>query len=119
MCPLVVHCWADLQSVHGFRCYNNIVPNVKCQRVLVFTLCLVLCCCRELIDVMMSSDGRKLCFDGQELVQALIMHFDYDEKQGPALLHCGVVQHTGGSRNVVWGHLRAEGTEPRRRKRRE
>jgi len=20
-CPLVVHCWADLQSVHGFRCY--------------------------------------------------------------------------------------------------
>jgi len=67
----------------------------------------------------MSSDGRKLCFDGQELVQALIMHFDYDEKQGPALLHCGVVQHTGGSRNVVWGHLRAEGTEPRRRKRRE
>jgi len=23
-CPLVVHCWADLQSVHGFRCYDNI-----------------------------------------------------------------------------------------------
>ena len=22
-CPLVVHCWADLQSVHGFRCYDN------------------------------------------------------------------------------------------------
>jgi len=21
-CPLVVHCWADLQSVHGFRCYD-------------------------------------------------------------------------------------------------
>jgi len=23
-CPLVVCCWADLQSVHGFRCYDNI-----------------------------------------------------------------------------------------------
>jgi len=23
-CPIVVHYWADLQSVHGFRCYDNI-----------------------------------------------------------------------------------------------
>ena len=22
-CPLVVHYWADLQSVHGLRCYGN------------------------------------------------------------------------------------------------
>ena len=22
-CPLVVHYWADLQSVHGFRCYDK------------------------------------------------------------------------------------------------
>ena len=38
-CPLVVHCSADLPSVHGFRCYDNmhvhIAPNAKCQRVLV------------------------------------------------------------------------------------
>ena len=40
-CPLVVHCWADLQSVHAFRCYENIVLNAKCQRVLVVALCLV------------------------------------------------------------------------------
>jgi len=39
--PLVVHCWADLQSVHGFRCYDSIAPNTKCQRVLVLALCLV------------------------------------------------------------------------------
>jgi len=39
--PLVVHYWADLQLVHGFRCYDNIAPNAKCQRVLVLTLCLV------------------------------------------------------------------------------
>jgi len=41
VCPLVVHCWADLQSVHRFRCYDNIVPNAKCHRVLVLALCLV------------------------------------------------------------------------------
>jgi len=37
-CPLVVHYWADLQSVHGFRCYDNIAPNAECQRVLVLAL---------------------------------------------------------------------------------
>ena len=40
-CPLVVHYWADLQSVHGFRCYGNIAPNAKYQRVLVLALRLV------------------------------------------------------------------------------
>ena len=38
---LVVHCWVDLQSVDGFRCYDNVAPNAKCQRVLVLALCLV------------------------------------------------------------------------------
>jgi len=33
--PLVVHYWADLQSVHGFHFYDNIAANAKCQRVLV------------------------------------------------------------------------------------
>jgi len=23
--------WVDLQSVHRFRCYDNIAPNAKCQ----------------------------------------------------------------------------------------
>ena len=31
--PIVVHYLADLQSVHGFRCYGNIAPNAKCHRV--------------------------------------------------------------------------------------
>jgi len=39
--PPVVHYLADLQSLHGFRCYDNIAPNAKCQRVLVLALCLV------------------------------------------------------------------------------
>ena len=39
--PLVVHCWADLQLVQGFHCYDSITPNAKCHRVLVLTLCLV------------------------------------------------------------------------------
>jgi len=34
--------WADLQSVHGFRYYDNIAPNAKFQRVLVLTQCLVM-----------------------------------------------------------------------------
>ena len=48
-CPLVVHYWADLQSVDGFRCYDNIALNAKCHRVLVLALCLanvVLVCIR-------------------------------------------------------------------------
>jgi len=40
-CPLVVHFWADLQSVHRFRCYDNIAPNATRQRVLVLAVCLV------------------------------------------------------------------------------
>jgi len=27
-CPLVVHCWADLQSGHGLRCYGNITRTL-------------------------------------------------------------------------------------------
>ena len=40
-CPLRVQYWADLQSVHGFRCYDSIAPNAKCQRVLILAPCLV------------------------------------------------------------------------------
>jgi len=39
--PLVVHYWADLQSLHGFHCCDNMAPNAKCQRVLMLALCLV------------------------------------------------------------------------------
>jgi len=42
MCPPVVHYWAYLQSVHEFRCYDNVAPNAKCQRALVLAVCLVL-----------------------------------------------------------------------------
>jgi len=41
-CHLVVHYWAALQSVHGFRCYyDSITPNAKCQRVPVLALFLL------------------------------------------------------------------------------
>jgi len=41
-CPLVVHYWADLQSVHWLRCYDNIkrMQNVS-EYMLVLALCLV------------------------------------------------------------------------------
>ena len=40
--PLIVHYWADLQSVHGLRCYGNItrMRNVS-EYMLVVALCLV------------------------------------------------------------------------------
>ena len=41
-CPLVAHCWADLQLVHGFRYCGNIHrriqcyrPELQCKRVLI------------------------------------------------------------------------------------
>ena len=39
---MVVYYWADLQSVYGFCCYDNIAPNRNGQRVLVLALCLVI-----------------------------------------------------------------------------
>jgi len=33
-CPLFVHYWADLQSVHGFCCYDNIAQNAKCHHLI-------------------------------------------------------------------------------------
>ena len=41
-CHLVVHYWADLQSVHGLRCYGNITRtrNVS-EYMLVVVACLV------------------------------------------------------------------------------
>jgi len=37
-CPLVVHYWADLQSVHGFRCNDSIAANAKCWPVIVLAV---------------------------------------------------------------------------------
>jgi len=39
-CPLVVHYWADLQSVHGSCCYRNIT-RTDSECMLVLGLCLV------------------------------------------------------------------------------
>ena len=36
---LVVHCWADLQSVHGLRCYGNITRTRNVSEYIA--LCLV------------------------------------------------------------------------------
>ena len=55
-CPLVVQYWADLQSVHGFRCYDNMARMAKCQRVLVLAL--------RLVDI---SDQRQIIVIGCDL----------------------------------------------------
>ena len=49
-CPLVVNCLADLQSVHGLRCYGNItrMRNVsKYMLVLALRLVLILRIAKE------------------------------------------------------------------------
>ena len=56
---IVAHYWADLHSVHEFRCYDNIVPDAKCQRVLVLPLCLV--CLFAGTFPMTFPMGRSLC----------------------------------------------------------
>jgi len=41
-CPSVVHHWADLQSVHGLRCYGNITRTRNVSEYMpVLALCLV------------------------------------------------------------------------------
>ena len=41
-CPIVVHYWADLQSVHGLRCYGNITRTRNAsQCMLLLPLCVV------------------------------------------------------------------------------
>jgi len=42
--------------VHGFRCYDNIAPNAKCQRVLVLALCLV-------ATIVWNSLSKRFCTD--------------------------------------------------------
>jgi len=37
-----VHYWADLQSVHGFRCYDNIAQTRNVSDWLVLAVCLVI-----------------------------------------------------------------------------
>jgi len=44
-CPLVVHYWADLQSVHRLRCYGNITRTRNVSEymlVCLLALCLVI-----------------------------------------------------------------------------
>jgi len=49
-CPLVVHYWADLRSVHGFRCYDNIARTRNVSECLYslyawYYNCQCFCCC--------------------------------------------------------------------------
>ena len=58
-CPVVVHYWADLQSLHGLRCYGNTIFQTETeyqteilqrncqlyQQSTVYTQCLITCLC--------------------------------------------------------------------------
>jgi len=60
-----VHYWADLQSEHGFRCYDNIVPDAKRQRALVLALCLftvaALHCCKAHSEINRKMENLTPC----------------------------------------------------------
>jgi len=53
-CPLVVHYWADLQSVHGLRCCGNIT---RTKNVSEYTLVLALCLVRLVADLLYNKLG--------------------------------------------------------------
>ena len=44
-CPLVVHYWADLQSMHGLRCYGNTARTRNVSERSACTGSLPGCCC--------------------------------------------------------------------------
>ena len=46
MCAVHERCQYTNKKIHmhGFRCYDNIAPNAKCQRVVVLALCPVRLC---------------------------------------------------------------------------
>jgi len=50
-CPLVVHYWTDLQSVHGLRCYGNIT---RTRNVSEYKLVLAVC----IVSLALSRDKR-------------------------------------------------------------
>jgi len=60
VCPLVVHYWADLQSVQEFRCYNNInvckliaADAYSAEREMSASACT--CCLVVRIDIVINS----------------------------------------------------------------
>jgi len=62
-CPLVVHCWADLQSVHGFRCYDNIARTRNVSECLYSLYAWFLICS----EVRMVQILFRIGYDGEQL----------------------------------------------------
>jgi len=64
--PLVVHYWADLQSVHGLRCYGNIIRTRNVSEYMrVIAVCLVdvitFLSCTSLMSIYTFSPKRSTC----------------------------------------------------------
>ena len=78
-----MHYWADLQSVHGFRCCDNIAPNTKCKRVLVLVVCLVRLTVLELrVSTSYSAQDRTLENEYKELFMTGHVILGYYEMTG-------------------------------------
>jgi len=60
-CVLVVYYWADLQSVHGLRCYDNTARKRNVSECLYSLVCLVSFCLRlqRVLDLKLSLVGEQ------------------------------------------------------------
>ena len=59
-CPQVVHYWADLQSLHGFRCYDNVARTCNVSECL-YSLCAWFNSSVTMKDVLSSLNGCWKC----------------------------------------------------------
>jgi len=90
---LVVHYRADLQSMHGFRCYDNIAPNAKYQQVLVLAICLVSYNCVAIKYFRVMIDGSLTCSDHSD---SICYKFSAVAEMGDRLVTIDMSRKLGG-----------------------
>ena len=64
-CPLVVHYWADLQSVHGLRCCGNIM---RTRNVSEYVFVLALCLAQGIMELMI--DDQRPVKSGKKQIRS-------------------------------------------------
>jgi len=90
-CPLVVHCWTDLQLGHGLRCYGNIMRtrNVS-EYMVVLALCLVVNK-QHISDVAATWYTVTVDFHHHPLVVLRCLETNTSSDFYPPILHVGLI----------------------------
>jgi len=68
-CPLVVHYWADLQSVHGFHCYDSMVRTRNISECLYSLYAWLVEWCERHLFCKMPSHYYRIVFFGDPVKQ--------------------------------------------------